>query len=567
MKLILQKIRWKNFLSFGKNWQEVDLAAKQTTLIVGKNGAGKSTLLDAISFVLFNKAFRGVNKPQLINSLNKNDCMVEIWFNANGYDCFVRRGLKPNVFEIYKDGTLITQSADNRDYQEALEKYILRINHKTFCQVVVLGSAIFVPFMALPAAQRRAVIEDLLDLQIFSVMNKLLKERADTTEKTLTVLNSEKRVLDERLTLITKHIAELDELRSRNIEHIQEEIKHNRHEARKIEEELDYSNTELYETKQSVSHYPKLIKKENDLCKLRTQLEYKENLIDKEISFLEHNEHCPTCTQIIETSFKQDTLVKKQKEKKEYVDAASKLSGKIKDLQNEIKVLLDTKKKIVAKESIFHALEIKLSMLDDQHTKLVTELEKQPKEIDLSEIEKIKQEIATVEEKLQEHKGDKVTQGYAAVLLKDSGIKGKIIKTYVPVINQLIAKYLAALDFFVEFQLNEEFEEKIKSRGRDDFSYESFSEGEKMRLNIAILFAWRALAKLRGSIHCNLVILDELLDSSLDIEGLEDSLKLILSLTKDENVIVISHKTDQLSDRFSHVIHYEKQKGWSKRVA
>jgi DNA repair exonuclease SbcCD ATPase subunit len=571
MRLILQRIRFKNFFSFGNEWTEIILNESSTTLIIGKNGSGKSSaILDAISFALFNKPFRKINKPQLTNSINKKNCMVELDFIANGWQFNIRRGLNPAVFQIIRDGELVTETPDHRDYQDNFEKHILRVNHKTFCQIVMLGSAIFTPFMGLPAAARRSVIEDLLDLQIFSIMNTLLKGRIDGVDDVVKEKTHEKNLVAERLRLTEEHIQQMQASRDEEIENLTFRFLDNEYQIKALFNKASDIHENYDSLNKSLVVESKINKRHATIIKLKDQLAYKIEQGYNFITFLQTHDRCPTCTQIIVGEFQEEKVNEKDVQITEYDAAVDKLDQELIKVKEKMSALKHIHEAIHQCESELREINIRRELYTKENVQLNDEIYKlkaKSESIDISKLDDVKQTLQTIETELNDLNTDRMMMGCAVTMLKDSGIKAKIIKTFMPVINQLINKYLAALDFFVEFNLNEEIEETLKSRYRDEFSYESFSEGEKMRLNIAILFAWRALAKLRGSIDCNLVILDELLDGSLDTEGLDDTLKLISNLTSGENVFVISHKIDQLSDKFSRVIHFEKVRNFSRMAA
>ena len=555
-------------MSFGNEWTEIDLDKTATTLVVGKNGSGKSSgILDTISFALFNKPFRNITKPQLTNSISSKQCLVELYFTANGYEFLVRRGQKPTVFEIYKDGELLNQTADNRDYQDAFEKYILKVNHKTFCQIVMLGSAIFTPFMALPAAARRSVIEDLLDLQIFTIMNQLLGKRYKEVEELFNKHNAQEKVLVERKTLLEEHIKKNQVNRDELVQQKFKQIGEHAQSIVQAQHEIVQINFEMEQLLESVSHQPEVESRERKITKLRHQLGQKRTMTNSDVSFLEQNKDCPTCKQVIETEFKNKTIKEKRAHVDELSNALKKLETEKDTVQKQKEDIEDILKQIQFFNGQLRALDANAGTWQgyiEQLKREIHALNADTSEVDVTKLEDTKKELEEVNKELAELKTKEQLMDYATTLLKDSGIKSKIVKTFIPVINQLINKYLASLDFFVEFSLNEQFEEKILSRFRDEFSYESFSEGEKMRLNIAILFAWRALAKLRGSIDCNLIILDELLDGSLDDEGLSDVIVLLRGLTSDENVFIISHK-DKLADApFDRVLHFKKVSNFSR---
>lgn len=562
--IVFKKIRWKNFLSTGNLFTELDLCSNKTTLIVGENGAGKSTLLDALSFVLFNKPFRRVNKPQLMNTINKKDLAVEVEFNVGKSEYKIVRGIKPNLFELYKNGKLLNQDAESKDYQKVLEDQILKINHKSFCQVVVLGSASFVPFMQLPGGQRREVIEDLLDLQIFTTMNSLLKDKLAENTSKLTELDAQTKILEERIKMMKHHRAQIEE-NNRNvlIEKLSKitEAKKRIHE---IDTEIKTVTDEGKRLSASIEDRTKVKEKREKLIALRAQIESRMKSFEKTIRFFHDTETCPTCNQGIDHDFKEQTITGKRSQLQELADGISKLEAEKEKIEARMQEIMDITDKM-------SDLNIKWSTLRherDIQEKTISDLEKET-------------EVQTFEDKIPESEDelDKAIETYneevdnrsvlsaASSVLKDGGIKAKIIKQYVPIINKLINKYLSAMDFFVQFELNEQFEETIKSRFRDEFSYASFSEGEKMRINLAVLFTWRAVAKLRNSINTNLLIMDEVFDSSLDGNGTEEFMKILTNLTQDTNTFIISHKGDQLSDKFERVIKFEKHKNFSRIAA
>ena len=568
MKLQLQKIRFKNFFSFGNAWTVIQLDAAPTTLIMGKNGSGKSSgLLDTISFALFNKPFRNITKPQLTNTINNKHCLVELTFLANGYQILVRRGLKPAVFEIFKDGELVNQTADNRDYQDAFERHILKVNHKTFCQIVMLGSAIFTPFMALPTPQRRAVIEDLLDLQIFSTMNTLLKEKVQVTDTTINDIVHHKHLLEERQRLTQEHIASTQESRQEMISAKEVAIQDQEQSILDCKTELAEHDEKMQKLLLSIQHKKLVGERLAKITKVKHQLQHRHTQIQDEIGFLRTTKTCPTCAQEIDPEFRDKTIEEKESLINQVNNGIMLTVAKHVLIEDRLTTINAKSAEIAEHSAQMRVLQARIDAARNNICLLQNEiiiLNKKIKSVDISKLDEVQKELSTCNDELCTANDERITLGYAIHILKDSGIKSKIIKTFIPVINQLINKYLAALDFFVEFNLDESFEEKLLSRFRDEFSYESFSEGEKMRLNIAVLFAWRALAKLRGSIDCNLIILDELLDSSLDEDGLDDVLKLLTNLTVGENVYVISHKGDRLVDRFDRTLVFEKTANFSK---
>ena len=564
-------IRWKNFLSTGNTFTEIKLNKEQTTLIVGENGAGKSTLLDALSFVLYGKPFRKINKPQLLNSINKKDLVVEIEFSIGPGLYKVIRGIKPAVFEVYKNGNLLNQSATERDYQEILEKQILKLNHKSFCQVVVLGSASFVPFMQLTAQARREVIEDLLDIQIFSTMNLLLKQRVSTNNTSLLLIDKESEMTSEKIKMQQSY----NEAMQKNVD---EQLSKLRSDLRVISEQIDQEKSladdydeKMQKLTQEIIDVEAVEKKQSKVVLYERNLQAKIDRLREEIKFLENHDDCPTCQQLIDRAFKSTTIDTKlhsctetEQGLVQLKEEADKVNARLAEIRNINSTITD-----LSIKRITHTNTVK--GLIAQGKKVAKDIEEvQQKSTGMAdasaliELEKLFEE--QVEQKSELLK-DRDAYSAATVILKDTGIKARIIKQYIPIINKLINKYLAAMDFFVMFELDENFNETIKSRFRDDFSYASFSEGEKMRINLAILFTWRAIAKLRNSASTNVLILDEVLDGSLDSNGTDEFLKILNNLTIDTNTYIISHKVDQMHDKFSSVIRFEKHKNFSRIVS
>jgi DNA repair exonuclease SbcCD ATPase subunit len=569
--IFFKAIRWKNFLSTGNAFTEIDFAKANTTLIVGENGAGKSTMLDALCFVLYNRPFRKINKPQLLNSINKKDLVVEIEFSIGANHFKVVRGLKPAVFEVYKNGSLLNQDADSRDYQDVLEHQILKLNHKSFCQVVIVGSTSFVPFMQLSAQHRREVIEDLLDIQIFSTMNTLLKERVSNNQQQLQNVNAAINLNNEKIKLTNEHILamqrsaeELIDKYRAELRAITDRIEYEKQSSESIDEQITKLNEEI-------SDEQTIEKKRGKTIFYEQQLRAKLEKLGEDVAFLQSHENCPTCKQNIDESFRATEVDKKLYSCTEVESGIVQLKEEANKIDARLTEIRETNSKI-------SDLSIKRITHTNNAKSLIQQAKKIVKDIDEAE-DKVKQafdvdSLNTLEEALglqqiekEDVLKDKDALGIVSVVLKDSGIKARIIKQYVPVINKLINKYLAALDFFVMFELDENFNETIKSRFRDDFSYASFSEGEKMRINLAILFTWRAVAKLRNSASTNLLIMDEVLDGSLDGNGTDEFLKILNNLTQDTNTFIISHKVDQMYDKFSHILKFEKHKNFSRIAA
>lgn len=569
--ILFKVVRWKNLLSTGNTFTEVKLNEAASTLIVGENGAGKSTFIEAISFALYGKPFRKINKPQLLNAINGKNLLVEIEFAIGKKEYLVRRGIKPNVFEIFVDGSLLNQEAKSGDYQDVLEKNILKLSHKSFSQIITLGASTFVPFMQLPAQARRDFIEDLLDIQIFSTMNNLLKTRIQDNKDALKDANTQLALCEQKIDLNKKHI---ESLRQNNEDLI--DIKHGKiYEHKTLIEtanaEIDKISEQIDDLKLNIGDEQSITDRLNKVTTLHSELKFKLTDHNKHIKFLHTHDHCPTCTQDIDPVFKEENLNTKIASAEELDTALTKLSEEQAKINARMKDIVDISNQISEYNAEITDRNNKIRMYQKYNSELQKEIEalrnKQTKvETDAVDLNKAKKELKDVHTLIEELTENRSLLGTAAVLLKDGGIKTKIIKQYVPVMNKLINKYLAAMDFFVQFELDESFDEKIKSRFRDEFSYASFSEGEKMRIDLALLFTWRAVAKLRNSASTNLLIMDEVFDSSLDTSGTDEFFKILSSVTADTNVFIISHKGDQLFDKFSNVIRFEKQKNFSVRV-
>lgn len=562
-------VRYKNFLSTGNIFTQIPIDKNPTTLIVGENGAGKSTFLDAITFSLFGKPFRNINKPQLVNSINEKDCVVEIEFTIGKKNYKIVRGIKPNIFEIHCDGELLNQDAKAKDYQDMLEKVILKMNYKSFTQIVILGSTNFTPFMQLGAADRRAVIEDLLDIQIFSAMNQVVKSKVHDLKDEGARLKIQIDTTREKIELHKRH---LDELKKNNKEIIDAkklEITQNQEQIATLQIDVAVLENKIETLLTSITDDEASAKKLSKFTQLEAKIENNIGKLEKDIEFYSVNSTCPTCDQNINNKDEKVTACNHKigelneglsKLKKES-DVVTERIKAIKGIQKEIQKLqqdltskntsaFQTTKYIRKLENEISALQSKPAMSDD--------FKAQSKQL-LNDLQRYNESRKVVAEQSQHY--DIVSQ-----LLKDGGIKSKIIKQYVPVINKLVNKYLAAMDFFVNFTIDEEFKETIKSRHRDDFSYENFSEGEKKRIDLALLFTWRSVAKLKNSVNTNLLIFDEVFDGSLDVNGTEEFMKLINMLNENTNIFVITHKTDQMVDKFKHTIRFNKVKNFSQMV-
>ena len=564
-----EKVRWKNFLSSGNQFTEIDLNRNETTLIIGENGAGKSTVLDALCFALFGKPFRTISKSQLINTVNAMETVVEIEFSIASRNYKVVRSIKPNKFEIWQNDIMINQEANNRDYQKILEQQILKLNYRSFTQVVILGSSTFVPFMQLKARFRREVVEDLLDIKIFSTMNLLLKQRLKDLVTELQEVEYNYKLCGEKITMQSTHIENI----KNNADLIIKE-KQSNYENNSVELDKKVNNKKSLEENQkglftSVEDQINIESKDVKLKDLRSTLTEKQKEKDRMIKFLSENEDCPACEQHIDKEFKSQMISTKETEKKEIVDGLTKMEDEL----NKTKVRLNEISKVtneIQDNSIqIASLNTSIQELEKYQVKLSEEIKELEKStIDNSDEEQLKilqEEFEGIEKNRKDLKEEKVYKEASKAMLQDTGIKTKIIKQYLPVMNQLINKYLASMEFYVNFSLDENFDETIKSRFRDNFNYASFSEGEKMRIDLALLFTWRAIAKMKNSTNTNLLILDEIFDSSLDSAGTDEFLK-ILNTLEGENVFVISHKQDVLVDKFKHTLKFEKNKNFSKMV-
>jgi DNA repair exonuclease SbcCD ATPase subunit len=565
--ITFKTIRWKNMLSTGNAFTEVKLDRSKSTLIVGQNGAGKSTILDALCWAMYGKPFRKINKPQLLNSINGKGMLVELELNIAGADYTIIRGMKPHRFEVYKNDQLLNQDALMRDYQEYLEKNILKLNYRSFCQVVVLGSATYVPFMQLAAYQRREVIEDLLDIQIFSSMNTLLKEKISKHKDDTQTNRYNLDITNERIEMEKV----LRETLSNDVEAQIEARNNSLLEAERVIAgltELERLLTdEINDKSKQTADLKSVQEKLNRLQTAREKLSDKIDKITKEIGFYHDNENCPSCKQGIDHDFRAGIIDAKKTEIESIQKSIPDLEAMYKSLEQRFEEIIETQAAINELNNQMSGHRAKMQLNKQRIKELQAEIKKlkedKEKHADSEKLVELNRELGTLEGQREQLIRDGIVLTAGATLLKDGGIKTKIIKQYVPIMNKLINKYLTAMDFFVHFELDEQFNESIKSRFRDEFSYQSFSEGEKMRINLAILFTWRAIAKMRNSASTNLLIMDEVFDSSLDASGTEEFMKIIEDLTKDTNLFVISHKGDQLFDKFHSVIKFEKHGNFS----
>ena len=569
--ITFKKIKWKNFLSTGNQWTDVNFQEHATNLVIGTNGAGKSTMLDALTFVLFNKPFRKINKPQLVNTTNERDCVVEIEFEVNNREYLVRRGIKPNVFDIEVNGNQLHKEADDRSNQKILEENILKVNYKSFTQIVILGSSTFVPFMQLTTSNRREVIEDLLDIRIFSQMSNLIKDKIRIQKDQVKSMTLKKENLKDKAKMQKDFIDKLESDGKTSIQSSNEKIKTLMVEVDNyMEENTNLENDILKNTKEQeevTGAGDKLVKLNN----LKGKLSQKVGTITKEHKFFTENTVCPTCQQDIEEDFRLNRISDAQNRAKELKEGYEELENTIK-FEQQRERLFNTLSKEITKlthgisqnntrisgcQRQIGDLESEIQRLTDQLANRNTEHEK---------LEEFRENLQKTIEDLSERNQEIVYHDFAYSLLKDDGVKTKIIKKYLPFINQQVNRYLQMMDFYINFKLDEEFSETVESPIHEDFSYSSFSEGEKMRIDLALLFTWREVARVKNSVNTNLLIMDEVFDSSLDGFGTEEFLKIIRFVIKDANVFVISHKTG-MEDRFENVLKFDKVKGFSRLVS
>ena len=564
--ITFESVRWKNFLSTGNNFTEIQLDRNSTTLIIGENGAGKSTILDALCFGLFGKPFRNINKPQLLNSVNASNCLVEVEFKVGGKDVKVVRGIKPNVFEIYINGKMYNQDANARDYQKYLEQQILKLNYRSFTQVVILGSSTFVPFMQLKARHRREVVEEILDIQIFSLMNMILKQKLKTIEADHRELEYKESLTSEKLTLKKRYIQDIQDNRRKLIEEKTVLISGNEEEIFKKKRKIADLQDDIEGMHEKISNAAKVVEQFDKLNDLNSQLKTKHRSHKRLIKFFEENEDCPTCQQHIDEDYKDTMLSKENKKYDKLTVGIKELADKLEATKVKINIINEVNKNIQSNNVEIAKENSSIGELEKFNTTLDTEVKQlqdgRVDKKDHEEVVSLQEEFDTVSKEKNKLREEKVYSDAVRTMLTDQGIKTKIIKQYLPIMNKLINTYLTSMEFYVNFTLDENFDETIKSRYRDDFTYASFSEGEKMRIDLALLFTWRAVAKMKNSANTNLLILDEIFDSSLDGTGTDEFLK-ILNTLSDENIFVISHKQDALADKFRSTIRFEKVKNFS----
>ena len=568
--LIFKKLRYKNFLSSGDSFTEINFLANNTNLIIGSNGAGKSTILDALTFVLFNKPFRKINKPQLVNSVNEKNCLVEIEFTSNNRDYLVRRGIKPNVFDIEVDGKLLDKRGDDRDNQVTLEENILKVNYKSFTQIVILGSSTFVPFMQLTASNRRDVIEDLLDIRVFSSMSAITKDRVRTLREDIKLLELKKSTLKEKAEMQKNFIDDITKRGESNIEEKKEAAKKLMLEQVALADEVAAKLAELEGLNKELEEYTGATEKLKKLGSFKGKIQQKISTLTKNHKFFTENATCPTCTQDITDELKEAKVNELTKEGKDLKKGFAEIEEAIAEEEaretkfTELSKSILEANKVVSNNNVqVNGYSEQIRSIEDDIASIRDRIENQTEEKEklkdfISKLRTVVDEVSTKKSEMEKHK-------FIADLLKDGGVKTNIIRKYIPLINKHVNKYLQMMEFYINFNLNEEFNETVVSPIHENFSYSSFSEGEKMRIDLALLFTWREVARVRNSVNTNLLIMDEVFDSSLDGFGTEEFLKIIRYVVKDANIFIISHKTE-LHERFDSVLRFEKERGFSKLI-
>jgi len=565
--ILFETVRWKNFLSTGNQYTEVDFTKHHTNLIIGTNGAGKSTVLDALTFSLFGKPFRKINKPQLINSTNEKDCKVEVCFSINNTDWKIVRGIKPNIFEIWKNNCLMDQFASAVDQQKWLEQNVIKMNYKSFTQIVILGSSAFVPFMQLSTNNRREVIEDLLDIKIFSTMNSLLKEKLREQKDNVKVLTLKKESLMDKVEMQETFIGELENRGKQDIKDKEDHIQKLLNEENDLMNDNIHITEEIDDLERVMSVHTGASDTLKKLGNLKGKISNKVSRITKEHKFFTENTVCPTCEQDIEETFRINKITDAQNKSKELQSGYKELEEAINREEERERQFLHLSKEITSLTHGISKNNTKISGCQRQVRDLESEIQKVTdqlanRNIEDEKLESFKDNLKTTYDELSQRKGTINYYDFSYSLLRDGGVKSKIIKKYLPLINQQVNRYLQMMDFYINFTLDEEFNETVKSPIHEDFSYASFSEGEKMRIDLALLFTWREVARMKNSVNTNLLIMDEVFDSSLDGFGTDEFMKIIRFVIKDANIFVISHKAD-LHDKFENVIRFEKVKGFS----
>ena len=564
-----KRVRYKNFLSTGQQFIEIELDKSSTTLVVGENGAGKSTMLDALCFGLFQRPFRNIKKDQLINSINEKECIVEVEFTVGQKDYKIIRGIKPNTFEIWCDGDMLNQDAAQRDYQKHLEQQILKLNFRSFTQVVILGNASFVPFMQLRARHRRQVVEEILDIEIFSKMNLLFREKQKNQDELIKQTDFNYQLVDNKIDDKKKYIDDISNRSKDLADSKKAELNKSITDIANYEEDIKKVRVDIAGLQKEVIDEAKVNDKHKKLHNMEAKLENTCNKHKKDLSFFQSHDDCPTCQQSIDEAFKSTMISKKAEKVQELEIALGQIETEIKTSEMKLDTINKTMVTIREKELLINRYETSIEEIKKQTVRLGQEIaELQDEKVSTAEqtgeLNQLRERITELEKDKLDQKNEMVYIDTARHLMQDTGIKTKIIKQYLPIMNQLINKNLADMDFFVNFSLDEEFNETIKSRHRDEFNYHSFSEGEKLRIDLAILFTWREIAKLKNSTNTNLLILDEIFDSSLDSSGTDEFMRILYTTMAKENVFVISHKGDTLIDKFPRVMKFEKHKNFTR---
>ena len=567
--IIFKTVRYKNFLSTGQQFIEIQLNRAPATLVVGENGAGKSTMLDALCFGLFQRPFRNIKKDQLINSINEKECVVEVEFTVGKKDYKIIRCIKPNKFEIWCDGDMLNQDAAVRDYQKHLEQQILKLNFRSFTQVVILGNASFVPFMQLKARYRRQVVEEILDIEIFSKMNLMFREKQKAQDEVIKQADFDYQLLDSKIDTQKKHIDDISQSNLESIDTKRLDIKKSEVDIKNYQKDIDDTMTEKAKLQKEILDEVTVNSRYKKLHTTEAKLENSCSKHKKDLRFFESHADCPTCQQDIDEAFKSEIMTKKKNKVDEIESAMQQLDKQIKGTEVRLKKINDTTVLIREQELLINRFQTSINEIQKYIAKINKEIEELSDEkfssgVATGELSQLQENLTTADLDKKKYKEEKLYIDTARVLMQDTGIKTKIIKQYLPIMNQYINKNLADMDFFVNFTLDEEFNETIKSRHRDIFNYHSFSEGEKLRIDLSILFTWREIAKLKNSTNTNLLILDEIFDSSLDSSGTDEFMRILHYTLKKENVFVISHKGDTLIDKFPRVMKFEKYKNFTR---
>ena len=567
--IVFKKVRYKNFLSTGQQFIEIQLDRAPTTLVVGENGAGKSTMLDALCFGLFQRPFRNIKKDQLINTINEKECVVEVEFIVGQKEYKIIRGIKPNKFEIWCDGDMLNQDAAQRDYQKHLEQQILKLNFRSFTQVVILGNASFVPFMQLRARHRRQVVEEILDIEIFSKMNIMFREKQKNQDEVIKQADFDYQLIDDRIDTQKKHIDDINNRSKDLADSKKADLNKSITDISNYEEDVRKVRTEIAELQRQVIDHSKVNDKHKKLHTMEAKLENTCSKHKKDLGFFQTHDDCPTCQQVIDDTFRTTMQSKKAEKIQELEIALGQIDKEIKTSDMKLDTINKTMVTIREKELLINRYETSIEEIKKQTTRLGQEIaelidEKQSSAVATGELNQLHEQLLDAGKSKVKHKDEKVYIDTARHLMQDTGIKTKIINQYLPIMNQYINKHLADMDFFVNFTLDEEFNETIKSRYRDEFNYHSFSEGEKLRIDLSILFTWREIAKLKNSTNTNLLILDEIFDSSLDASGTDEFMRILYTTMAKENVFVISHKGDTLIDKFPRVMKFEKYKNFTR---